>query len=261
VNPQPVGPTVSSIATIDTSFCGQNNGGINNISVSGGTAPYSFEWYSNLLLVGTNSALTNVGSGNYSLVVTDQSGCSATSAVMNIPAAGGITVAITGNPTSGLEPLSTTIFATTSVPSSSNAWYLNNSLLANETGSSINLNNLSQGTYITSIIVMDSYGCVDTADIEIVVDPNIVIPNVFTPNGDNTNDVFFINQNGFKQMHLEIFDRWGIKLWEVESLNPSWDGRTTAGIETPDGTYYYILNTTDKNDRNKIFTGYVLLGR
>jgi gliding motility-associated-like protein len=119
--------------------------------------------------------------------------------------------------------------------------------------------NLNQGSYTTYVIVTDSYGCADTASITVVVDGNIdlIVPNVFSPNGDNTNDVFFITAEGYKQLHLEIYDRWGLKLWEVEGLNPSWDGRTSAGLVVPDGTYYYILTGTDFRNKTMEKTGYL----
>jgi gliding motility-associated-like protein len=70
-------------------------------------------------------------------------------------------------------------------------------------------------------------------------------------------DVFFITAEGYKQLHLEIYDRWGLKLWEVEGLNPSWDGRTSAGMIVPDGTYYYILTGIDFKNKAMEKTGYL----
>jgi gliding motility-associated-like protein len=256
VNPNPI---IASTINIDSAFCNTNTGGINNVIVTGGTGTYSYQWFNNATPVGTDSILANVNSGNYTLIVTDQSGCTDTSNVMSVPSAGGISVSLTANPTSGMEPFNTDVLATTTTAANSYTWFLNNSLIPSETDSINNLTNLNQGSYTTSVIVTDSYGCADTASITIVVDGNIdlVIPNVFSPNGDNTNDVFFITAEGYKQLHLEIYDRWGLKLWEVEGLNPSWDGRTSAGLVVPDGTYYYILTGTDFRDKAMEKTGYL----
>jgi gliding motility-associated-like protein len=256
VNPNPV---IASTINIDSAFCNTNTGGINNVIVTGGTGSYSYQWFNNAIPVGTDSTLANVSSGNYTLIVSDQLGCTDTSNVMSVPSAGGISVSLTANPTSGMEPFNTDVLATTTTTANSYTWFLNNSLIPSETDSINNLTNLNQGSYTTSVIVTDSYGCADTASITVVVDGNIdiIIPNVFSPNGDNTNDIFFITAEGYKQLHLEIYDRWGLKLWEVEGLNPSWDGRTSAGLAVPDGTYYYILTGT--NFRNKAMekTGYL----
>lgn len=252
-------PQIASTVNIDSAFCNTTNGGINNITVTGGTGTYSYQWFNGTTAVGTDSVLTNVSSGNYSLIVTDQAGCSDTSSVMSVPSAGGINVSLTANPTSGMEPFNTDVLATTSTTANSYTWFNNNTLLAGETDSIANLTGLTQGTYNTTIIVTDSYGCADTATITISVDGNIdiVIPNVFSPNGDNTNDVFFITAEGYKELHLEIYDRWGLKLWEVTGLNPSWDGRTTAGLEVTDGTYYYILRGVDFKNTTMEKTGYL----
>lgn len=64
----------------------------------------------------------------------------------------------------------------------------------------------------------------------------IVIPNIITPNGDESNDLFQLN---FPVLKTEIYNKWGQKLFESEN-NAFWDGRTTAGNEVSQGTYYSI---------------------
>lgn len=68
--------------------------------------------------------------------------------------------------------------------------------------------------------------------------PNIQVPNIITPNGDNFNDYFVVNadQKGGK---LEIFNRWGRKVQEYGSYQNNWNGEGQS-----DGVYYYYL--TDK---------------
>jgi len=53
---------------------------------------------------------------------------------------------------------------------------------------------------------------------------NIFIPNAFTPNGDGKNDVFKVNSTILKSMHLEVYDRWGNKVFESNSITDVWDG-------------------------------------
>jgi len=73
--------------------------------------------------------------------------------------------------------------------------------------------------------------------------------NIFTgmsPNGDGINDVFFIsNIDLFPNNHLQIFNRWGHLVYEVEGYQNDWTG-TWKGKLLPDGTYFYILNILDK---------------
>jgi len=73
---------------------------------------------------------------------------------------------------------------------------------------------------------------------------SITIPNVFTPNNDGTNDLFEI-KNLPNNSVTQIFNRWGIKVFETNKSDVFWDGRTTSGIESVDGTYFYIVTTEE----------------
>jgi len=54
----------------------------------------------------------------------------------------------------------------------------------------------------------------------------ITIPNVFSPNNDGKNDVFRIASSGLKTMTCGIFNRWGVKLWDLKGPEESWMGET-----------------------------------
>ena len=69
----------------------------------------------------------------------------------------------------------------------------------------------------------------------------IEIPNVFTPNGDNVNDLFTIKSTGVKEIDLQIFNRWGQLLYSFNGVKASWDGINTNGGKAPDGTYFYLI--------------------
>src|SRR5437868_15400889 len=88
-------------------------------------------------------------------------------------------------------------------------------------------------------------GCYDTAQVVIVVDSpsKLNIPNVFTPNGDGANDVFMLQTTNLTNITCVIFDRWGVKMYDVnsETGNIGWDGKTLFGKDAPDGTYFYII--------------------
>ena len=79
----------------------------------------------------------------------------------------------------------------------------------------------------------------------------LVIPNVFTPNGDGVNDVFSINGKAITDFNLTIVNRWGNTIFESNDINTSWDG-TSNGTPCLDGTYFYILKAkSTSNDYNK----------
>lgn len=103
-------------------------------------------------------------------------------------------------------------------------------------------------------------GCSDTVQkcINVVKEAVVIIPNVFTPNGDNRNDVFKVNSTGLKSLHCVIFDRWGLKMYEWDGINGSWDGSAKSG-NAPDGTYFYIIDYTDQLDKTTTEKGHLNL--
>ncbi len=71
----------------------------------------------------------------------------------------------------------------------------------------------------------------------------IIIPNIISPNGDGSNDIFQLN---FQYESVIIYNRWGQQLFESNNNEAHWNGRTTSGNEVPDGTYYYIITTKEE---------------
>ena len=69
------------------------------------------------------------------------------------------------------------------------------------------------------------------------------IPNLFTPNGDGTNDTwFFYESTAFPEMVIEIYDRWGKRIYISEPGYPvPWDGRSMHGVDMPMDSYHYII--------------------
>lgn len=70
----------------------------------------------------------------------------------------------------------------------------------------------------------------------------IIIPNIFTPNGDGYNDYFVIKQTDYKTIEVQIYDRWGIKVFEDNNYQNTWDGKY-KGNPLSDGTYFYIIKS------------------
>jgi gliding motility-associated-like protein len=106
-------------------------------------------------------------------------------------------------------------------------------------------------------------GCADTTCMVINVDALefINIPNVFTPDGDGVNDFFFINSSGMKEFQVDIFNRWGTKVYTSTDANAKWDGRSTSGVELSDGTYFFILKAVSISSKDNSTTGFVSLLR
>ncbi len=88
--------------------------------------------------------------------------------------------------------------------------------------------------------------CFDTAcvDINVFINSEFMIPNVFTPNGDGINDVFSLQTKGLENLDAEIFNRWGQKIYEWHTTNGAWDGRSASGVPCDNGTYYFVIRAT-----------------
>jgi gliding motility-associated-like protein len=105
------------------------------------------------------------------------------------------------------------------------------------------------GKFKVVLMVEDSFGCVDSADIEIEVLEleGIRMPNVFTPQGDGINDVFNPAYIGnFNYIKLYIYSRWGELLYETIMPGGAWWDGTYKNEPCPDGVYFYILEAQSK---------------
>lgn len=83
-----------------------------------------------------------------------------------------------------------------------------------------------------------------------------VLPNVFSPNNDSFNDVFTPQQSfPYDYFLIEIFNRWGLKVFESGDPFFKWSGHDMNGNVLPDGTYFYIatLNHENESDEQKGF--------
>ncbi|WP_221621988.1 T9SS type B sorting domain-containing protein [Larkinella knui] len=80
----------------------------------------------------------------------------------------------------------------------------------------------------------------------------VMIPEGFSPNGDNINDLFVIRNTGGATVILEVFNRWGNTVYRNHDYKNDWDGSTNTGARIgssskglPDGTYFYIVELSD----------------
>ena len=107
------------------------------------------------------------------------------------------------------------------------------------------------GTYCIELLVVTQDGCRDTIKncITVIDDAGLIIPNLFTPNGDGKNDLFYITTTGVKELSCIIYDRWGLKITEWNTINGTWDGRTKSGRKVQDGVYFYVVKAIALNGK------------
>jgi gliding motility-associated-like protein len=99
-----------------------------------------------------------------------------------------------------------------------------------------------------TVIVSNSLGCMDTADVIITVkdvvdtvNTAIKIPNLITPNGDGYNDEWKLEGVDLSTSSLIIFDAYGVVVFLANPYTNNWNAEW-KGKPLPDGTYYYILD-------------------
>ena len=91
----------------------------------------------------------------------------------------------------------------------------------------------------------------------------LFIPQGFSPNGDGINDLFVIRGVGNQTVSLEIYNRWGHLVYRNDDYKNDWDGKPNTGITIsgdgglPDGTYYYVIKTSD----GRKFVRYMTINR
>ncbi len=104
--------------------------------------------------------------------------------------------------------------------------------------------NLSSVAGCYEVVAYDSAGQA-SIPVKVCVDncPDYQLPNVFSPNGDNVNDLFMplIPYRYVKSIDINIYNRWGQVLFHTTDPQINWNGNVNnSGGKCPDGVYYYI---------------------
>lgn len=89
-------------------------------------------------------------------------------------------------------------------------------------------------------------------------DPSIFVPNAFSPNGDDNNDILYVNGNMIDKMIFRIFDRWGTLIFETKDRLEGWDG-TYRGKKLDPDVYDYYLQATCIDNIESIIKGNITL--
>jgi len=133
-------------------------------------------------------------------------------------------------------------------------WYsIDNMLISNEEVLKVT----DAGTFYVQIT--DDNGCIalsNVAVVNIVPITQIFVPNSFTPNDDEHNELFVISGEHIVIFNLKIFDTWGEKLFESNSLEKHWDG-VFNNSKVLQGTYYYNIEVYGEDDKLFVKSGRV----
>jgi len=104
------------------------------------------------------------------------------------------------------------------------------------------------GTFVITLKVNNGIGCQSEVSKTLRIKPvyKLFMPNAFSPNGDGINDLFKVEGSGIVSAKLQVFNRWGEKLVDVEGQNIIWNGKV-KNKNVPLGNYIYYIELIDVN--------------
>jgi gliding motility-associated-like protein len=98
--------------------------------------------------------------------------------------------------------------------------------------------------YILQVITENGCIAFDTFKVRVFepqcTEPYLFVPNTFTPNGDNHNDVLHVYGQAIKELDWMIFNRWGIQVFHTTDPEEGWDGTYRGQSLNPDVFGYYV---------------------
>jgi gliding motility-associated-like protein len=106
-----------------------------------------------------------------------------------------------------------------------------------------------------SVTIADNMGCssiVNTYTIEILPKATIDVPTAFTPNGDGTNDIIYVDGWGIKKLnYFRIYNRWGQLLFESTDIKVGWNGIFNGAPQNME-TYVYQVSGETYVDKDPV---------
>ncbi len=228
------------------------------LNISGGSQPYNFNWSNGA----GNAALQNLLPGDYKVTITDANNCDLVDS-FTLAYLYDFTVDATPSVDIDFGETATLGFTVTGVSGNYTIlWSPGQSLSCTDCTEPI-ASPISTTDY--HIQITNEAGCIATDMLTVAVIPDYTIfaPNVFTPNNDGNNDVFriFGNIKALQYLQIQIFNRWGEKLFESSDHQFEWDG-TYKGELQPPGIYTWQLKLTFLNGhREELRKGTVTLLR
>ncbi|MCB0618665.1 MAG: gliding motility-associated C-terminal domain-containing protein, partial [Saprospiraceae bacterium] len=264
-----IGVPEASITVVDVSCFGDDDGFIIVDAIDGGVPPYlcSFEGSA----FSSQKQFTNLAAGTYELVIEDSKGCE-TVVTLTVNQPDELTVELIGDfaTTEDIVELgdSVQLSVQLNIPFGevdSIVWSPA-SLINCDTCQS---NFVTPGITTTFSVWVEDEGCFDEAELRVQVKKTrpVYIPNVFSPNGDGENDVFFI-QAGPSVVEIKsflVFNRWGESVFEINNVPPNsesfgWNGTFRGEILNP-GAFAYFAEIEFIDGIVEIYKGDVVLLR
>ena len=238
------------------------------INVTSGDGTYTYNWSNGLIqsnVSATSSSITNLCSGNYSVVVSNLNYChlSDTISISLLAQTEGLSVEV--------SPYNSTVTICDSVQlnASGASFYTWSPSIGLSCDTCSNPFASPAVTTTYRVTGLDSNGCFVTAEVIVEVNENdscldncvLYTPNAFTPNGDGINDKFYpLTACTFEHYEFLIFNRWGELIFKTSNQTDKWDGKF-RGSDCPVGVYVYLITYKFPSEQVKNTYGTITLLR
>jgi gliding motility-associated-like protein len=239
-------PLINSNINSKPDTCNLLNGSA-TVNASGVSAPFSYYWFPS----GGADSIAHLGTGTYVVIVTDSNGCAAfdTAIITSVNSLTAHACCDTTIPEGGSAIIGVDV---------QNYKYL--------WSPPVGLNcdtcqtPVASPTVITEYSVTVSKGSCRYLDSVLITVNNepcgkFYIPNAFTPNKDNKNDLFYPEGDCLVSYTMDIFDRWGMLIYSTNNSEP-WDG-TYHGKVAEEDVYVYQINIISGEQPEHSFVGRV----
>ena len=242
---------VTTAAITDAGCAGDNNGAI-DLTIEGGTGTYSILWSTGA----TSEDLVSLSQGTYDALISDAAGCTTEPTFMvTAPAPIGIGTIVplfgNGYNISSFNGNDGSIQLTPQGGTAPYSYHWSNG------STSDHQTNLAAGTYLVEVI--DTNGCSASLSIDITTPNDLEMPTGYSPNGDGSNDVFFIRGlDGYPTNTFTVYNRWGNVVFDRLNYKNDWRGENSNGEALANGTYFVILTVANGE---RILQGYVDMRR
>ncbi|MBL7892862.1 MAG: gliding motility-associated C-terminal domain-containing protein [Bacteroidia bacterium] len=231
-------------------ICDKKSGAI-NVTVTGGTPLYTYSWSNGSV----EEDVSGLDSGTYTVEVSDANGCKISDTVIVTQTYLTITLSSPtytgGHNLSGYQSGDGSIDLTVSGLQGPFIYKWSNGANTED------LSHLPAGSYF--VVVTDREGCSAVGRIELSEPMIFEMPTGFSPNSDGKNDFFVVHGLEISlNNQLTVFNRWGNIVYQSGPYLNNWDGVSLNGELLPDGTYFAVLEISDKKITLK---GYVDIRR
>ncbi|HRG87971.1 MAG TPA: gliding motility-associated C-terminal domain-containing protein, partial [Chitinophagales bacterium] len=222
------------------------------LNITGGSQPYAYTWSN----AASGSQIQSLLPGTYNVTVSDANNCSMADTFV-LAYLYDFSIEVTPSVDIDYGESTTLGYTLTGIAGSTvTSWSPGNSLSCADCEAPVAT---PVNTTDYHVAVTNNAGCVahGMVTVSVVPDYTVFVPNAFTPNNDGNNDVFTIygNLKALAYMQMQIFNRWGEKVFESNDHQFTWDG-TYKGELQPSGIYTWQLKLTYLNGhREEIRTG------